>query len=74
MAWQLKLTLPSESRSYFDDLEHLSFGHFGDDIPITYVIPQHAEMAESLTQEAAESAVVGVELGKIIAKWSSMTL
>jgi len=73
LAMQLKVSLPESSLQYFKDM-HLAVKH-EDDVPISFVIPQQAELADMLPGDISDNGFVGVELGKIIAKWSkSMTL
>jgi hypothetical protein len=73
LAMQLKVQLPKACLQYFKDM-NLPVEH-DDDVPISFVIPHQAEMADLLPDEVPDNGFVGVELGKIISKWSdSMTL
>ena len=72
LALQLKIQLPEESLPYFKEA-HLTVQSI-EDVPISYVIPQQAEMADLLSDDGTDTTFVGVELGKIIAKWSALSL
>jgi hypothetical protein len=71
LALQLKIELPDESLPYFKEA-HLIVQSV-EDVPISYIIPQQAEMADLMSDDGNDTSV-GVELGKIIAKWSAMSL
>jgi len=72
LALQLKVQLPEESLQYFKEARLIV--QSVEDVPITYAIPQQAEMADLLSDYGADTTFVGVELGKIIAKWSALSL
>lgn len=72
LALQLKVELPEESLPYFK--EAFLIIQSVEDVPISYVIPQHAEMEDLMSDDGNDTTPVGVELGKIIAKWSAMSL
>lgn len=44
------------------------------DIPITWAIPQHADLLEMLSDDDIERQKPTVELGLVIAKWNRMSL
>jgi len=74
LSLQLQIDLPEESLPYFKEA-HLIVQSAGvEDVPISYVIPQHAEMADLMSDDGNDTTPVGVELGKIIARWSAMSL
>jgi len=70
LALQLKVQLPEESLPYFKEARLVQIV---EDVPISYAIPQQAEMADLLSDSGTDTTL-GVELGKIIAKWSVMSL
>ena len=72
LSMQLKVELPEESSPYFTEA-HLVVQSV-EDVPISYVIPQQAEMADLMSDDGSDTTSMGVELGKIIAKWSAMSL
>ena len=71
LALQLNMQLPEESLSYFKET-HLSVQP--EDVPISFVIPQQADMAELLSDDGTDTTIIGVELSKIIAKWSALSI
>ncbi len=72
LSLQLKVQLPEESLPYFEEAPLIVHG--ADDVPISYVIPQQDEMTELLSDDGTDTTSVGVELGKIIAKWSAFSI
>ena len=68
---QLKVELPEECLPYFTEA-HLIVQSV-EDVPISYAIPQQADMADLMSDDGTNTSM-GVELGKIIAKWSAMSL
>jgi hypothetical protein len=72
LALQLKMELPEETLPYFK-VARLTVQTL-EDVPITYAIPQQSEMMDLLSDDGTDTTHVGVELGKIIAKWSAMSL
>ena len=72
LALQLNVQLPAESLSYFKEA-HLIVQSM-EDVPISYAIPQQAEIADLLSDDDIDTTSAGVELGKIIARWSSLSL
>jgi len=72
LALQLNVQLPEESLTYFREANPIL--QSVEDMPISYVIPQQSEMEELLSDDGTDTTFVGVELGKIIAKWSSLSI
>jgi len=71
LSMQLKVELPEECLPYFTEA-HLIVQSV-EDVPISYAIPQQADMADLMSDDGTNTSM-GVELGKIIAKWSAMSL
>jgi hypothetical protein len=69
-ARQLDVKLPEDCLQYFKD-ERLNIQSDGD-VPISFLVPTQAEMTE-LANEDKDISSNGVELGKIMAKWNSLS-
>ena len=75
---QLGVNLPSESLHCFVEIEKevknkIPVGVDGD-IPITWAIPQHADLTELLSDDGTGTEQSTVELGQLIARWNRMSL
>ena len=73
LALQFKVQLPVESLPYFERALLIAQST-AEDIPISFVIPQQADMVDLLSDDGTETAPLGVELGNIIAKWSALSI
>lgn len=64
---RLNINIPSQAAPYFQALdlpeENLQ------DVPITFVIPDHEHVAKELNKQEASEAL-GIQIGALIADWS----
>jgi hypothetical protein len=72
LSLQLKVQLPEASLPYFEQAP-LTVS-ITEDLPFGFIIPQQDEMVELLSDDGNDTTSVGVELGKLIAKWSAFSI
>jgi hypothetical protein len=71
LALALNVDLPEDAMHYFTDVKLERETSL--DIPMNYVLPQHQDMLEFLSDDGTDSTVAGVQLADIMSKWGSMT-
>lgn len=49
-------------------------GKLNVDMPISWAVPQHVDLLELLSDDVADTEQMGIELGGIITRWSSLTI
>jgi hypothetical protein len=70
----LGVKLPPKTLFCFVEIERSLPMDPNGDIPITWAIPQHADLLEMLSDDDIERQKPTVELGLVIAKWNRMSL
>lgn len=71
-AHQMNVELPPESIPYFSNL--YAAGLNDTDVPVSWAIPGHAELAELLNDDSTDSEQTRVELGNLISQWNSLSI
>ena len=72
MAWSLEVPIPSGATSFLEEL-----GAGKDelrDVPLAFALPQSGTMRKLLADEGDDSSQMGVEMGLLLSKWSTLSI
>ena len=74
LAQQLGVVLPSATSSCFSGIEQMLPPRTEGDIAVTWVVPQHKELRQLLSDDDRGPERSSVELGILVARWNRMSL